>query len=192
MTQEERDYKAEELRIRLAELDLKKAEFRRNRWLLLMPALVTGAFTVTAAILGYVGLSIRAEQEDGHARREFCYRAANDLFRSQVVKDRIIQWIDASGEDECPPSIKALVEEMAAKPTGATAAPTAAPTVPPPTCQEIKPIRDLGWTSGHKTRFCLRKGYDGVHNPFKDYSDGGYCYKGDKGACIAKMKKAVG
>lgn len=59
----------------------------------------------------------------------------------------------------------------------------------PPTCQTIKSIRSLGWRSGHKTKFCMRQGFDGVHNPYGDYGAGGFCFKGDSKACIAEIQK---
>lgn len=66
------------------------------------------------------------------------------------------------------------------------------PVVPtPPTCQKIKSIRELGWRSGHKTKFCTNheEKYDGVYNPFGDYGAGGFCFKGDSQACIAEIQK---
>lgn len=62
---------------------------------------------------------------------------------------------------------------------------------PEPTaiCEKIVSIKSLGWSHGHKTNFCIAKGYDGIHNPFGDYSSGGFCFKGDSKACIADMNK---
>jgi len=64
------------------------------------------------------------------------------------------------------------------------------PVVPArPTCQGIQSIRELGWRSGHKTKFCIKKGYDGVNNPFGDYGAGGFCFKGDSEACVVEIQK---
>jgi hypothetical protein len=58
-------------------------------------------------------------------------------------------------------------------------------------CAKVRPLKDLGWRSGHKTNFCKGKGYKGVtnfpHSDYRDY-DGGFCYSGDKNACLESMK----
>lgn len=54
---------------------------------------------------------------------------------------------------------------------------------PPPKCESVVDIRSLGWRSGHKTKFCQARNYDGNFNPFSEYSTGGYCYRGDREAC---------
>ena len=46
-------------------------------------------------------------------------------------------------------------------------------------------IKNLGWRSGHKTKFCIKRGYEGVISAAEckrgsSYSDGGWCFK--KGA----------
>jgi hypothetical protein len=56
------------------------------------------------------------------------------------------------------------------------------------TCNKVVSIRELGWRSGHKTNFCKAHGYAGVHNPFGDYSLGGYCYSGDLDTCMAEVQ----
>jgi hypothetical protein len=58
-------------------------------------------------------------------------------------------------------------------------------------CMKVRPLDDLGYGSGHKTRFCKSKGYAGVTNfPGSDYRDygGGFCYTGDKKACLREMR----
>jgi hypothetical protein len=60
---------------------------------------------------------------------------------------------------------------------------------PKPTCLAIKSIRELGWKSGHKTNFCRERGYDGVHNPFGNYSAGGSCFRGDAAVCISEIER---
>lgn len=67
--------------------------------------------------------------------------------------------------------------------------PPAAPVATSAKCTEVKPIIDLGWTGGHKTNFCIAKGYQGVWNrPNTSYSSGGWCYKGDDAACRAAIE----
>jgi hypothetical protein len=58
------------------------------------------------------------------------------------------------------------------------------------TCNKVVSIRELGWRSGHKTKFCKAHGFAGVHNPFGDYSQGGYCYSGDLDTCMAQVQTA--
>lgn len=59
------------------------------------------------------------------------------------------------------------------------------------TCAKVVSIRSLGWRSGHKTRFCQGHGFESVHNPFGDYSAGGFCYSGDLDACMAKVQSGA-
>jgi hypothetical protein len=70
--------------------------------------------------------------------------------------------------------------------------PQVAPTPPNAstgTCVQIESLAKLGWTSGHKTKYCLSKGFDGVWNrPFSSYDSGGFCYKGDGATCRAKIE----
>lgn len=58
-------------------------------------------------------------------------------------------------------------------------------------CVKVRPLKDLGWRSGHKTRFCRNKGYRSVTNfpgsKYRDF-DGGFCYTGKKAACLKAMK----
>ena len=60
-----------------------------------------------------------------------------------------------------------------------------------PGCTEVKNLHyDLGWQGGHKSNFCRGRGYDDVTNhPGSSYKDhgGGWCYKGDRGACTASL-----
>jgi hypothetical protein len=60
----------------------------------------------------------------------------------------------------------------------------ARPDVP---CDQV--VRKLSWTSGHKTKFCRSRGYDGVDNPFGNYSAGGYCFEGDAATCISAIQR---
>ena len=57
-------------------------------------------------------------------------------------------------------------------------------------CESVVPIKELGWSSGHKTNFCISKGFDGNFN-FGEYSAGGYCYKGDYEACKVRVEPGV-
>lgn len=54
-------------------------------------------------------------------------------------------------------------------------------------CTDLVDMKTLGWTGGNKHNFCTAHGYDGNTNPtragYKNYSDGGLCYKGQKSAC---------
>ncbi len=45
-----------------------------------------------------------------------------------------------------------------------------------PACVDMK---DLGWKSGHKNRFCTSRGYDGVKPRAGKYRNGGWCFKGN-------------
>ena len=55
-------------------------------------------------------------------------------------------------------------------------------------CKKFTSVKALGWKSGHKTKFCQSVGYQDVFNPFGDYSAGGYCFTGEKQACIAAIQ----
>jgi hypothetical protein len=58
-------------------------------------------------------------------------------------------------------------------------------------CEKIRPLRELGYGNGHKSRFCRRKGYEGMTNfPHSDSHDygGGFCYTGDAQACLNLVK----
>jgi hypothetical protein len=65
------------------------------------------------------------------------------------------------------------------------------PVVPKPisVCNEVKDMRQLGWSGGNKGDFCRARGYDGNWNPtakgYRDYRDGGLCYKGQAEACYS-------
>lgn len=58
-------------------------------------------------------------------------------------------------------------------------------------CDMIRPLRELGYGDGHKSRFCRRKGYEGMtnfpHSKYHDYG-GGFCYTGDAKACLNLVK----
>lgn len=58
-------------------------------------------------------------------------------------------------------------------------------------CIKIVPIKSLGWTSGHKTNFCISKGYTGVHDPYMSYNTGGFCFIGEPEACIPEIHKTM-
>lgn len=51
-------------------------------------------------------------------------------------------------------------------------------------CRQIRRIKKAGWLEGDKNEYCRMKQYDGVWNgPNRDYSSGGYCYKGEEKIC---------
>jgi len=79
------------------------------------------------------------------------------------------------------------VERTAAPPGNQTAGRTPAAAE----CKKIEAITALGWRSGHKTKFCTARGFDGVYNPYGDYGAGGFCYQGDKSACVDQIASAV-
>ncbi|MBM0104886.1 hypothetical protein JM946_09005 [Steroidobacter sp. S1-65] len=56
-------------------------------------------------------------------------------------------------------------------------------------CDQIVPIRQLGWSAGHKNNFCIRAGFLGVWNkPGASYDSGGFCFKGDADACKRQIE----
>ena len=124
------------------------------------------------------------------ARAQFCYSVINDLvFRKPVIPgysdesfdalvDRLAQVSDCEGR----------IERIAAFEPKSTLTP---PTTTQSECQEITPIQSLGWRSGHKTNFCISRGFSGVHNPFGNYKSGGFCFKGEAEICISEIAKRL-
>ena len=57
-------------------------------------------------------------------------------------------------------------------------------------CEAIKPLSELGYRSGHKTRFCKARGYTSMTNyarsDYRDYG-GGFCFRGERQACTASL-----
>ncbi|MBX3634129.1 MAG: hypothetical protein KF683_01820 [Rubrivivax sp.] len=60
-------------------------------------------------------------------------------------------------------------------------------------CTEVKNLHyELGWSGGHKTKFCRKKGFDGMTNhPNSSYKQhgGGWCYKGSSEACTQSLPR---
>jgi len=57
-------------------------------------------------------------------------------------------------------------------------------------CKKVRNMRELGYGTGHKTRFCKRKGYQSVFNiPGARYhaNGGGWCFSGDREQCRAAI-----
>jgi len=58
-------------------------------------------------------------------------------------------------------------------------------------CTKVRSIKELGWRKGHKTKFCIARGYQGVTNfPNGSYrsNGGGFCFTGDQQACLEIAK----
>ncbi len=63
---------------------------------------------------------------------------------------------------------------------------------PQPSCTSFMHLRELGWSSGHKTKFCIARGFDGVWNfPGSGYSSGGYCFRGPLSECAASIASSA-
>jgi hypothetical protein len=89
------------------------------------------------------------------------------------------------------PSANALEVELRKVHNPFVAAEQAANNTSDKVCRETKDLRALGWRSGNKGNFCRSRGYDGNWNPsgrgYRDYRDGGLCFKGDASACYAAV-----
>jgi hypothetical protein len=135
----------------------------------------------------------RSDAEHDLAQKRFCYDVARDLIIQQPAR-----------RQEAAAELEGLVENNLIRDCGGDLREMADfySNTPPPKvetsvpdnqiCEKTASIRELGWRSGHKTKFCIEHGYDGVHNPFGSYSSGGYCFKGNSQACIAKIQSDVG
>lgn len=151
------------------------------------------------------------EYKNKLAGDEFCYKVLADaMTRNNGETEMIAQDVNALGRyiplgeyckgnlqefgDRARPQAKLLSPTAAASQATSSAKSATTPSQPAsgatatasePSCKEIRPIKELGWTRGHKTNYCRNMGYDGVHNPYGNYAAGGYCFKGDAAACIA-------
>jgi hypothetical protein len=95
-----------------------------------------------------------------------------------------------TAESKVPPRPSSLSEDPMPNAAIGDRYPSAAPATvriqPSPDqsrCVEVVDIRKLGWREGNKSEFCLGKGFDGTFNPFSQYAEGGYCYRGNEDAC---------
>ena len=74
-------------------------------------------------------------------------------------------------------------------PTGSTI--TTDESRPDPTCSFVS-IKALGWTTGHKTNFCIANGYEQGNFNQGEYKNGGICMTGsDPDLCRAKVTNTL-
>lgn len=109
-----------------------------------------------------------------------------DLFLKKTASGRVVpsgykvcqdrgtnQQFIACGASPCPPGTSMIAWN-----------PGDHPSCPSPggsySCVDMK---DLGWVRGHKTNFCIARGYDGVKPRPGKYKGGGWCYTGDPSGC---------
>lgn len=183
------------------EITLKKRELRLSFW----------TNTILVAVLGGIGTVVFSlldvkQKQDELLHQQRVLRLNSGELEFKLVGDPLQQIIKAP----CSQAAKAqltylnvilnvgIVEKEAAGKyeeigrllTGTcTPLPPPAPVAPEAKCTEIKSIIALGWTSGHKTNYCISKGYQGVWNrPNSSYSSGGFCYKGDDAACKSAIE----
>jgi len=51
-------------------------------------------------------------------------------------------------------------------------------------CQKVRSSKELGYISGHETKFCVSKGYERLFHTKKSE---GFCFTGNKEACMAAV-----
>lgn len=144
-----------------------------------------------------------AEQE--LAQKQFCYTALTDHLNRHAPgrpdwagKELRIVADTFTSSGSCIEALREASDNLYAAdargsgPEATTRPPTGKAQVDPQrVCTLIKSIRSLGWTGGHKTNFCKDQGYDGVFNPYGDYSAGGFCFQGDAEACKTQALKSL-
>lgn len=196
--------RTEDMILRREEVTIRSRESRRALWTNpLFVALAAGSAALYGQYIVREQARIQAEHQVEREKKQFCYRAiadflerANSSSPSRAARELNAVVVGLDLRKECGGDLRELSDLYAD-----TSAPVATPTVSPQgaepasssagECTRIESIRALGWRSGHKTRFCIAKGFDGVHNPFGEYSAGGYCYTGNADACIAKIQGTV-
>jgi hypothetical protein len=60
-------------------------------------------------------------------------------------------------------------------------------------CLGYVPIKQLGWSTGHKSNYCRARGWDAgnFNPPGNEYKDGGYCMKGDADVCREAIEAGI-
>ena len=164
------------------ELELRK---HRNSWRtpVYVAAITIGLTFATNYVLNSFAqkqASVREQANSALARTQFCFELINDL----VFREPIIPGYSSEKFDELVKRL-AQVSDCEGRIEQVAAFGTEAP--PAARCEKIVPIQALGWRSGHKTNFCISRGFSGVHNPFGDYGAGGFCFLGDSQTCIAEI-----
>lgn len=122
---------------------------------------------------------ILVEAEYGDTKEQ---RKAEQLLEDELSKQK--QIAEEKGNE---PQVQLLEAELDAAHARVSALTSELTRSAKESCQAVILLKQLGWRSGHKTKFCLARGYDGVHNPFSSYGDGGFCFKGPSTACIAEI-----
>lgn len=162
-------------------------------------ALPFTAVGLIAVICALVYASVQLDRVQGEVRKSEEQRLASaaavldaerHLEELQTRLKRLTEEVAAATARGIPqPERVTALQEAAESAKSATRESTAAASVITKlaTCEKIVSIRELGWRSGHKSRFCQANGYQDVHNPFGDYSAGGFCYSGSLNACMAKV-----
>lgn len=201
MTPEEEKLKREELEL---DKSLRERSLRlQSRELLLKtitnPLLIV---VITAAVAIYGNhlvsehnkaasdlASRRFNSESALAQKRFCYEVLSDLVIKNGEKRReaaleLGRLLKTDLIADCEGDLREAADFYSG-----VDPPAVIPPSPEKICTAIKSLKELGWRSGHKTKFCIAKKYDGVHNPFGDYGAGGFCFKGDPQACIAEIEK---
>ena len=177
-----------ELEIKQRELGIKEAE---AKWSWIVNPLTSILIGLLVAWGGSFILTKEASEKFRQSNREFCYKVLTDFMSrhpEQGQKASEAELYAITSAIAAQASCDEIVREYMNKRDKFAAVSPMAPTV---ACTDVKNLRELGWRSGHKTKFCQAKGYSGVFNPFGDYSLGGFCFTGDSAACQSKIEAQV-
>jgi hypothetical protein len=178
-----------DLEFRREELAVKR---KQSRWT--NPAVAAAIVAGLASAFGYALSDRQAKSTLEQTNREFCYKVLSEhLGRNPVGGPNRASTelsIVAGAIDDKAPCAETLREVANSV---LSAAPEIVPKPPDAinsaACGGIQSIRELGWREGHKTNYCIAKGFNGVFNPYGDYSAGGFCYRGPVDACLTEIKK---
>jgi hypothetical protein len=202
-----------EYELRNREISVKEKEAARSSWK--NPTIAAALIAAAVAVVGHTLVSRHntaeldlakqtstAEQE--LAQKQFCYTALTDHLNRHAAgrpdwagKELRIVADTFTSSGSCIEALREASDNLFAAdargtgPEATTKPPSGIAQVDEQRCKLIKSIRSLGWTGGHKTNFCKKKGYDGVFNPYGDYSAGGFCFQGDAEACKTQALKSI-
>lgn len=179
----------QEREFREKELLLREREFRHKK---INNPLVIALIATTVGIYGHLTIEKHNNNLSILAKSQFCYDIIVDLVEKppeerKELAQRLKAHLTSESIDDCQGDIRELADIYSSDDNTLSIIepPTATPEAE---CKKITSITQLGWRSGHKTNFCINIGYDGVHNPFGDYSQGGFCFTGDSKACISEIE----
>lgn len=194
----------QEYELRNREVSVKEKEAARAIWK--NPTIAAGLIAAAVAFVGHSLVSRHSAAEFELAQKKFCYTALSDHLTRHashtsnlagrelgIIADTL------TSSDSCIEALREASDNLyAAEAKGGGSESTITPPsgtaqgdVPPRVCKLVKSIRSLGWRSGHKTNFCKARGFDGVFNPYGDYSAGGFCFQGDAELCKTEALKAM-